>query len=84
MNNEEIKGKIKKVVENPGVSIEKGVKKGWETVKDFGKNEKIKEVVENPGVSIEKGVKKGWETAKDFGKEVKDTVTKKIKKEEKK
>ena len=53
MNNEEIKGKIKKVVENPGVSIEKGVKKGWET-------------------------------AKDFGKEVKDTVTKKIKKEEKK
>ena len=80
MSDEETKGKIKEVIENPGVSIEKGVKKGLDTIKDFGKNEKIKEVVDNPGVSIEKGVKKGWKTVKDYGKE----VIKKIKKEEKK
>jgi hypothetical protein len=84
MNEEEMKEKIKNFVDDPGVGIEKGVKKGWESVKDFGKNKKIKEVIDDPRVAIEKGVKKGWESVKCIGKEVKSTVKKKSKRKGKK
>ena len=40
MNTKTIKRKIKKVIDDPGISIEKGLKKGLETTKDFGKEVK--------------------------------------------
>ena len=72
MNDEGIKGRIEKFVDEPGVTFEK-------VVKDFGKNKKIKDVIDNPGIAIEKGVKKGWDYIIYTGKEVKSTVTKKSK-----
>ena len=72
MNDEGIKGKIEKFVDEPGVTIEKAVK-------DFRKNKKFIEVIDNPGIVIEKSVKKGWEYIIYTGKEVKSNVTKKNK-----
>lgn len=77
MNDEGIKGRIEKFVDEPGVTFEKAVK-------DFRKNKKITEVIDNPGIAIEKGVIKGWEYAIYIGKEVKRTVTKKSKRKGKK
>ena len=37
MKDEELKEKIKEIVDNPGVTIEKGVKKGFNTVMELGK-----------------------------------------------
>jgi len=37
MKDEELKEKIKEIVDNPGVSLEKGVKKGLDTVLELGK-----------------------------------------------
>jgi len=71
MGNKQIKERIKEVIDSPGVSLEKGVKKGWDVVKEVGKNEKIINVVDNPGIALEKGVKKGL-----------DALTKKLKEEE--
>lgn len=77
MNDEGIKGKIEKFVDEPGVAIEKAVK-------DFRKNKKFIEVIDSPGTAIEKGVKKGWEYVIYTGKEVKSTVTKKSKRKKSK
>ena len=79
MNDEGIKGRIEKFVDEPGVTFEK-------VVKDLRKNKKFIEVIDNPGIAIEKGVKKGWEYVIYTGKEVKSTVIKKkkIKKKRKK
>jgi hypothetical protein len=41
---------------------------------------KIKKGAEKSEDAIEKGAKKGWESVKDFGKDVKDSVTKMVKK----
>ena len=76
MIDENMKGKIKKVVDNPVENIEKGAKKGWEAVKDFGEDVKDSE----PAEAIEKGVKKGWDSVKDFGENIKESVTKMVKK----
>jgi len=38
MKDEELKEKIKEIVDNPGVSLEKGVKKGFGTVLELGKD----------------------------------------------
>ena len=77
MNDEGIKEKIEKFVDEPRVTIEKAVK-------GFRKNKKFIEVIDNPGIAIEKSVKKGWEYAIYIGKEVKRTVTKKSKRKGKK
>lgn len=77
MNDEGIKGRIEKFVDEPGVTFEKAVK-------DFGKNKKFIEVIDNPGIAIEKGVKKGWEYVIYTGKEFKSIVTKKSKRKGKK
>ncbi len=47
MDNKETKRKIKKVIDKPALSFEKGVKKGWKSVKKFGKNldEKVMEKI---------------------------------------
>jgi len=37
MKDEELKEKVKEIVDNPGVTIEKGVKKGLDTVMELGK-----------------------------------------------
>jgi len=37
---EEKKDKVKEVLDEPGIAIEKGVKKGWGVIKKFGKEVK--------------------------------------------
>lgn len=76
MSKKAMKRKIKKIVDNPGVAIEKGVKKGVKTVKGLGKNEKIKKVIDDPGNAIETGIKKSWKITKSFGKGVKKGLRK--------
>jgi hypothetical protein len=49
MSDEDLKRKFKKVVDEPAESLENGVKKGWASVKDFGKDVKD---------SVEKQIKK--------------------------
>jgi hypothetical protein len=39
---EEKNKKVKEVIDEPGKSIEKGVKKGWGVIKKFGKEVKDK------------------------------------------
>ena len=77
MNDEGIKGRIEKFVNDPGVTFEKAVK-------DIRKNKKFIEVINSPGIAIEEGVKKGWEYIIFTGKDVKNTVTKKSKRKRKK
>lgn len=55
MSDEELLGKIKKGAEKSGDSIEKGVKKSWDTAKQFGSKVKDAEPIE----ALEKGAKKG-------------------------
>ncbi len=76
MSKKTMKRKIKKVVNNPAIAIEKGVKKGVRTVKDLGKNEKIKKIIDDPGNAIETGIKKSWNVTKSFGKGLKKGITK--------
>lgn len=72
MSDEEIIGKIKKGAGKSEEAAEKGLKKGWEHAKHFGKDVKDSK----PGEAVETGAKKGWGAFKNFGKKVKDTVTK--------
>ena len=69
MNDEGIKGKIEKFIDEPIGTIEKAVN-------DLGKNKKFIDAIDDPRIAIEKGAKKGWEYIIYTGKEVKDTVTK--------
>jgi hypothetical protein len=39
---EEKNKKVKEVIDEPGIAIEKGVKKGWSVFKKFGKDVKDK------------------------------------------
>jgi len=77
MNDDGIKGKIEKFIDEPIVTIEK-------SIKNLGKKKKFIEVIDNPGIAIEKGVKKGWEYIIYTGKEVKSPVTTKRKRKGKK
>ncbi len=55
MKDEELKGKIKEIMDNPGVTLEKGVKKGLDTVLELGK-----EMTDNVATKIkEKEKRKG-------------------------
>lgn len=76
MSKKKMKRKITKIVDNPAIAIEKGVKKGVQAVKDLGKNEKIKNVIDDPGNAIETGIKKSWKVTKSFGKGLKKGITK--------
>ncbi|KYK21261.1 hypothetical protein AYK25_08390 [Thermoplasmatales archaeon SM1-50] len=72
MNDDGIKGKIEKFIDEPVVTIEK-------TFKDFGKNKKFITIIDSPGIAVEKGMKKGWRYIIYTGKEAKSHVTKKVK-----
>lgn len=74
MSKRNIKRIIKKVVDNPGIAIEKGMKKSYKTVKYVGKNKKVKKVIDNPTNVIEKGIKKSWNVTKSFGQGVKKGI----------
>lgn len=73
MSDEELFGKLIKGIEKSRDSIEKGVKRSWDTAKQFGN--KVKDV--EPVEAFEKGAKKGWSRVKELGKDVKSSVTKK-------
>ncbi len=76
MSKEEIKRKIKKVADKPGIMLEESVKRGAKTVINLGKNKKIKNVIDDPRNAIEAGIKKSWKVTKSFSKGVKKGISK--------
>lgn len=59
MSDEEIKEKIKEIIDNPGDALEKGVKMGWKTVKNVGKE--TKDTVKKKLKEIEKEEKENYD-----------------------